>query len=196
MGAGVRRVCAVCHEPIEQPPGSGRWRTTCSNRCRQKSYRKRNRRLRTTREVFGSSRSDDWATPAALFAHLDERFGPFDLDPCATAESAKCERYFTRSDDGLAQEWTGRVFMNPPYGPPIGAWVRKAWESAQNGCEVVVCLVPARTDTRWWHEWAMRGEIEFLRGRLSFGEGKNSAPFPSAVVTFRNASDRYEKATS
>jgi phage N-6-adenine-methyltransferase len=122
-----------------------------------------------------------------VFARLEQKFGPFGLDPCATAENAKCPRYFTRADDGLAQEWTGLVFMNPPYGREIGRWMAKAWEASQSSAGLVVCLVPARTDTRWWHEWAMRGEIEFLRGRLRFGDLRNSAPFPSAVVVFRNA---------
>ena len=105
----------------------------------------------------------------------------------ASHENAKCARYFTRDDDGLRQEWIGRVFMNPPYGRVIGAWMRKAWESSQTTAELVVCLVPARTDTAWWHDYAVRGEIEFLRGRLRFGDMRASAPFPSAIVVFRNA---------
>ncbi len=80
----------------------------------------------------------------------------FDLDVCATGENAKCDRFFTREDDGLAQAWTGRVWMNPPYGRMIGEWMRKAWESSQTTAELVVCLVPARTDTRWWHEYAVQ----------------------------------------
>jgi phage N-6-adenine-methyltransferase len=122
-----------------------------------------------------------------VFRALSARYGPFDLDVCATAENAKCERYFTRDDDGLAQTWTGRVWMNPPYGRAVPNWMGKAWESSQTTAEIVVCLVPARTDTAWWHEFAVQGEIEFLRGRLKFGSLTNSAPFPSAVVVFRNA---------
>jgi phage N-6-adenine-methyltransferase len=121
-----------------------------------------------------------------LFARLHARF-QFDLDPCASAENAKCERYFTRAEDGLKQEWTGRVFMNPPYGREIAKWVAKAWEAAQATAELVVCLVPARVDTRWWHTYAARGEVEFLPGRLRFGGATSGAPFPSAVVVFRNA---------
>jgi phage N-6-adenine-methyltransferase len=102
---------------------------------------------------------------------------------CATAENAKCSRYFTIEDDGLAQEWRGRCWMNPPYGREIGAWMAKAWSSAAAGA-LVVCLVPARTDTPWWHDYAIKGEVEFLRGRLKFGGHKNPAPFPSAVVVF------------
>jgi len=85
---------------------------------------------------------------------------------------------------GLARPWSGNVFMNPPYGTTIGLWMAKAWGESQRGA-LVVCLVPARTDTRWWHEYAVRGEIRFIRGRLRFGAGKYSAPFPSAVVVFR-----------
>jgi len=122
-----------------------------------------------------------------VFTRLDVRYGPFTVDACASPENAKCDRYFTRDDDGLAQTWTGRVWMNPPYGRTLGAWMAKAWESAHTTAELVVCLVPARTDVRWWHEYAARGEVEFVRGRLKFGALKNSAPFPSAVVVFRNA---------
>ncbi len=135
---------------------------------------------------MGSSQTDEWATPPATFQKLEAEYGPFDLDPCATPDNAKCARYFTREDDGLSQQWTGRVFMNPPYGKSAGAWIRKAWEAAQNGAELVVCLVPSRTGVSWWHEFAVRGEVTFLPGRLRFGEGVNPAPFDSAVVVFRN----------
>jgi phage N-6-adenine-methyltransferase len=137
--------------------------------------------------VHFSSASDAWATPPAFFARLSERFGPFDLDPCATPENAKASLYYTREDDGLSQSWRGRVFMNPPYGRSIGKWMRKAHESARNGA-TVVCLVPARTDTAWWHDYAMLGEIEFVRGRLKFGDSGKDAPFPCAIVVFRPAS--------
>jgi hypothetical protein len=73
--------------------------------------------------------------------------------------------------------------MNPPYGRAIKDWMAKAYDSSKNGAKVV-CLVPARTDTAWWHDYAMKGEITFLRGRLKFGNSKNSAPFPSALVVF------------
>lgn len=135
---------------------------------------------------MGSSRTDEWATEPTVFAALQAEFGPFDLDPCATPQNAKCERYFTRADDGLIQDWSGRVFMNPPYGRALPAWMGKAWRAVQNGADLVVCLVPARTDTRWWHEFAVQGEVRFLRGRLRFGGCLNPAPFPSAVVIFRN----------
>jgi phage N-6-adenine-methyltransferase len=183
--SGCRR-CAFCRErmPVN---ATGRRRRYCSDRCRMAAFRRRNRRLRGSLEVMGSSRTDEWATPRDFFARLEAEFGPFDLDPCATPQNAKCTRYYTRKDDGLAQEWYGRVFMNPPYGRAIGAWMQKAWEASRNGAELVCCLVPARTDTRWWHDYAIRGEVRFLAGRLRFGEGLNPAPFPSAVVVFRNA---------
>ncbi len=134
--------------------------------------------------VHFSSATDLWATPQAFFDSVNQEFGPFDLDVCATRENAKCGVYFTESEDGLQQEWLGKVWMNPPYGRTIGKWVRKAYESNLDGA-TVVCLLPARTDSAWWHDYAMKGEIRFLRGRLKFGDSKNSAPFPSALVIFR-----------
>lgn len=134
--------------------------------------------------VHFSSATDLWATPAAFFATMAERYGPFDLDVCATDENAKVARYFTAEQDGLAQDWDGVCWMNPPYGRAIGDWMRKAYESSLAGA-TVVCLVPARTDTRWWHDYAMKGEVEFIKGRLKFGNAATNAPFPSAVVVFR-----------
>jgi len=136
--------------------------------------------------VMFSGETDDWATPLATFRELERQHGPFDLDVCATAENAKCARFYTHEQDGLAQDWLAdgpRCWMNPPYGEAIGAWMAKAWEESQRGC-LVVCLVPARTDTAWWHDYAMRGAVTFLRGRLKFGDAKKFAPFPSAVVVF------------
>jgi len=124
-----------------------------------------------------SSLTCEWATPKALYKQLATEFGPFDLDPCP----------FGYDDwvSGLALEWTGRVFVNPPYGRRIGQWIRKAYESSLAGA-LVVCLIPARTDTAWWHDYVMKAnEIRFLRGRLHFNDGKGSAPFPSAVVVFQ-----------
>jgi phage N-6-adenine-methyltransferase len=135
-----------------------------------------------------ASGREGWGTPPDLFAALDREFG-FTLDACASAENATCARYYSREDDGLAQPWAGVVFCNPPYGREIGRWVRKAAESARSGA-TVVCLLPARTDTHWWHCWAMRGEIRFLRGRLRFVGARWNAPFPSAVVIFRPGAGR------
>jgi phage N-6-adenine-methyltransferase len=136
-----------------------------------------------------TSETPEWSTPKELFDDLDREFGPFDLDPCATPENAKCEDYIDASLDGLAQRWYGRVFMNPPYGRQIVRWVRKAWEESQSGhCHLVVCLLPARTDTAWFHDYCARGEIRYLRGRLHFNDDRRPgarAPFPSMVVVFR-----------
>ena len=124
-----------------------------------------------------------WATPQKFFDKYNEEYR-FTLDPCATSDNAKCPIYFTEADDGLKQQWTGSVWMNPPYGREIIKWMKKAYESSLQGA-TVVCLVPSRTDTKWWHDYAMKGEIEFIKGRLKFGDAKNSAPFPSAVVVFK-----------
>ncbi len=135
-----------------------------------------------TARLHFSSKTDLHATPQDLFDRLNAKY-QFELDVCASPENAKCPRYFTEAEDGLAQVWQGRCWMNPPYGRQIGAWVAKAWRSAQAGA-LVVCLLPARTDTAWWHDYAMRGQVEFLRGRLKFGGAPHNAPFPSAVVVF------------
>ncbi len=135
-----------------------------------------------------SSATDLWETPQDLFDDLDREFH-FTLDACAIAANAKCKNYFSPEQDGLAQEWRGVVWCNPPYGRQIGKWVRKALDSANAGATVVM-LVPARTDTAWWHEYIIdRAAIRFLRGRVKFGGGKNSAPFPSAVVIFNAGSE-------
>lgn len=134
-------------------------------------------------DVHYSSKKDTWATPQFLFDGLNAEFG-FSLDVCANPENAKCKRFFTQEDDGLSQKWIGVCWMNPPYGRAISKWMEKAYVSAKAGA-TVVCLVPARTDTVWWHKFSLRGEIRFLRGRLKFSDSANSAPFPSAVVIFR-----------
>ena len=129
-----------------------------------------------------SSNSDLWSTPQSFFDDLNKEFG-FETDVCALPENAKCKTFYTPTEDGLSQEWTGICWCNPPYGREIGKWVKKASESNAT----VVCLVPARTDTAWWHDYAMKAEIRFIRGRLKFGNSKNSAPFPSAVLIFKNS---------
>ena len=176
----MKRCACGCRRAIPRA-ATGRPRRYYEDACRVRAWRKRRRR-----SVHFSSKTDEWSTPQDVFGALNEEFN-FNLDPCATHENAKCARYFTRAENGLAQEWRGRVFMNPPYGSEIGSWMRKAWQASQAGCELVVCLVPARVDTAWWHDYATRGEIHFLRGRLRFGGAKSPAPFPSAVVVFRNA---------
>ena len=127
---------------------------------------------------------NDWPTPQKFFDALDEEFR-FTLDVCASTENAKCDKYYTLDDDGLAQEWSGACWMNPPYagGIEIARWVQKAYESSQRGA-TVVCLLPVRADTRWWHDYALKGEIRWIRGRLRFG-GKFTPTFASCVVVFR-----------
>jgi phage N-6-adenine-methyltransferase len=138
--------------------------------------------------VHFSSATDLWATPQDFFDKQDAIYS-FTLDVCATASNAKCARYFTEADNGLEQVWSGVCWMNPPYGRTIGQWMKKAYESSLTGA-TVVCLVPSRTDTKWWHDYAMKGQIEFIRGRLKFGSAKNSAPFPSALVVFNRGKDK------
>ena len=142
--------------------------------------------------VLYSSESEMWETPKALFDKLDTEFH-FDIDVCALHSNAKCATFFTPEQDGLKQKWKGVCWMNPPYGRKIGEWMRKALESKTT----VVCLVPARTDTKWWHEYAMKAsEIRFVKGRLKFGDSKNSAPFPSAIIVFRKNNNENIKVTS
>jgi len=148
-----------------------------------------------------SSNSNEWETPQALFDELDAEFH-FTLDPCARPENAKCERYFTPVEDGLSKSWRGQtVFMNPPYGREIGNWVEKAYREAgvdfvgnvmffeRQINTIVVGLIPARTDTKYWHNYIHgKAKVRFIRGRLKFkqnGKTHKSAPFPSAIVIWR-----------
>ena len=133
-----------------------------------------------------SSNTPEWATPPEFFAELDREFH-FNLDPCSTDENAKCEKHFTREDDGLAKDWGGhRVFCNPPYGREISKWVRKCWEESKKPNTLCVMLIPARTDTSYFHDYIYhQADIRFIRGRLHFGGCKGGAPFPSMVVIFK-----------
>lgn len=132
-----------------------------------------------------SSNTDEWATPQDLFDTLNATFH-FTLDPCATLENAKCAKFYTKEQDGLKQDWGDEViWCNPPYGREIGKWIQKC--AKHRG--VAVMLVPARTDTRWWHSYIDKNpdaHIYFIKGRLKFGDGKNPAPFPSAIVVYTN----------
>lgn len=135
-------------------------------------------------QVHFSSKTDMWATPQDLFDSLNKKY-KFNLDPCATKENAKCKKFFTEEENGLKKSWKEkRVFMNPPYGRGIGAWIKKA---SEGGAEIVVCLLPARTDTKWFHEYIYnKAETQFIKGRLKFGGHENSAPFPSMIVIFKS----------
>lgn len=139
-------------------------------------------------ELMFSSKTDQWSTPQDFFDSLDREFS-FTLDPCADSSNHKCDKYFIREDNGLNQSWRGEtVFCNPPYGKAIKDWVKKCYEEARQPDTTVVLLIPARTDTAYFHDYIYKRpdvEIRFLRGRLKFGDGKNSAPFPSMVVIFR-----------
>lgn len=136
-------------------------------------------------EVMFSSKTDLWATPSDFFNSVAEEFH-FTLDVCALPDNAKCEKFFSPVDDGLAQNWEGICWMNPPYGRVIGKWVQKAYESAKHGA-IVVGLLPARTDTKWFHDYIYgKAEIRFIRGRLKFGGCANSAPFPNMLVIWKN----------
>ena len=130
-----------------------------------------------------SSESYEWSTPDDLFEQIDGEFH-FEIDVCATDQNTKCKKWFSPEQDGLLQEWRGSCWMNPPYGSQIKEWMKKAYMASLNGA-TVVCLVPSRTDARWWHDYAMKGEIRFLLGRVRFSNSKDNAPFPSAIVVFR-----------
>ena len=132
-----------------------------------------------------SSNKDTWETPNDLFCDLDKEFG-FTLDVCALPNNAKCRKYFSPSNDGLLQAWDGVCWMNPPYGRAIGHWIKKAYlESRRNDDTVIVGLLPARTDTNWFHDYIYGiAEIRFIKGRLRFVGADNSAPFPSMIVVW------------
>jgi phage N-6-adenine-methyltransferase len=138
-------------------------------------------------ELMFSSETDLWSTPQYTYDRLDEIYH-FELDPCCNLKNCKCKYgFWVEEYDGLKESW-GKyksIFMNPPYGRTIGKWIKKAYEESQKGC-TVVCLLPARTDTKWFHEYIYnKAEIRFIKGRLKFGDSKNSAPFPSMIVIFK-----------
>lgn len=149
----------------------------------------RSRYADTFRATHFSSKTDDWATPQEFFDSLNDEFSLF-WDVCASHTNAKLPLYWTREEDGLAASWRGkRVWMNPPYGREIGKWIAKA---ATGGAELCVCLLPARTDTKWFHTHILnnpRAEVRFVKGRLKFGGAANAAPFPSMIVIFRGDAD-------
>jgi len=150
-----------------------------------------------TMEIMASSKSNEWNTPVDLYEKLDHVFH-FTLDPCCTHDNALCEKHYTKEENGLAQSWREEiVFMNPPYGREIGDWIKKAVEESRHyggSGATVVCLVPARTDTKWWQDWVFPNadEICFIRGRVKFAgttehgiSSTGPAPFPSAIIVFR-----------
>ena len=147
---------------------------------------------KNTKLVMFSSKTGMWATPQEFFDKLDWRFGPFDLDPCASKDNAKCSKFFTEANNGLSQSWEGFTsFVNPPYGRGIDKWIKKAYDESRKENTKVVMLIPSRTDTKYWHNYVMKAdEIHFVKGRLKFGDSENSAPFPSAVIVFDGSNQR------
>lgn len=138
-------------------------------------------------EVMFSNKSDEWSTPQTIFDELNKEFN-FDLDPCSTNINHKTPLYYTANDNGLIKDWSNhKVFVNPPYSN-IKEWVKKSFYEGHKDNTLVVLLIPARTDTRYFHDYILhRAEIRFIKGRLKFGDSDNSAPFPSMVVIFRGA---------
>lgn len=180
---------ATITSSMEQLPlfksGRGRPRQYQDGAARVRAHRLRKRQATQEHlKVYHRSLTTEWETPQAFFTRLHDEFG-FTLDVAAQEGNTKCARYFTPEDDGLGQPWEGVCWCNPPYGKTIGLWVAKAYESAQQGA-TVVCLVPVRTDTKWWQRYCLPpAEVRFVPGRLTFGGAANPAPFPNAVVIFR-----------
>ncbi len=147
--------------------------------------------LRATRILNGvdktalfSSKKKDWETPQELFDSLNKEVN-FTVDVASSDTNYKVKKHYTIKENGLIQDWKNeRVWCNPPYGRDICKWVEKAYFS---NAEIVVMLLPARTDTKWFHKYIYKKDsvkIEFIKGRLKFGNSKNSAPFPSMIATF------------
>lgn len=142
-----------------------------------------------------SSKKMDWRTPPDFFYDLDCEFN-FGLDAAANSKNAKCIKYYDQASDGLSQSWSGygAVFCNPPYGREIGKWVKKAYEESKHCPDPIVLLIPARTDTSYFHDFIYgKAQIRFVRGRLRFvddrGEPGDAAPFPSMVVIYNAQAD-------
>lgn len=141
-----------------------------------------------------TSNKEDWETPQDFFNKLNEKYH-FTFDLAASYSNTKCKSYFTEKDDSLSKDWHrigGNVFLNPPYGRELHKWVKKAYEeSLKKHDGYIVLLIPARTDTSYWHDFIFgKAQIKFLRGRLKFelnGESKDAAPFPSALVIYGEA---------
>ena len=135
-------------------------------------------------KVLFSSQNTEWETPDDLFKSIDKLFH-FTLDVCATKDNTKCDNFFTIDDDALTKDWKEVCWMNPPYGRGIYTWVEKAYTESKKHGSTIVCLLPARVDTKWWHDFCCNAEYLFLKGRLKFSQSYNAAPFPSVLVVFR-----------
>ena len=140
-------------------------------------------------KIHFSSKSDDWKTPVGLFNKLNTKYS-FELDAAASEDNAKCLNFYTEQDNALLKDWSKdakSIFLNPPYGRQIHAFVKKAYEESLKGC-VVVCLIPARVDTQWWYNYVRKAtKIVFLTGRLKFSNSASGAPFPSCIIVFDNS---------
>lgn len=144
-------------------------------------------------QVLFSSKTDDHSTPQDFFDKLNEEYN-FELDVCATESNAKCSKFFTKEQDALKQNWEGTCWMNPPYGRDIILWMEKAYKEHKKNKNIIVCLVPVRTDTNWWHSYVEgKAKVKFIKGRLKFGNSTNSAPFPSALVIYKPRQKRITK---
>lgn len=138
-------------------------------------------------EVMFSSKTDNWSTPDSFYKLALEKYNinPI-LDVCADSQNTRCKLFYTKKEDGLKQEWDKDFWMNPPYGRNIQHWIKKAYNSCVKYNVEGVMLLPARTDTKWFHDYIYnKSEIHFIKGRLKFGDSKNSAPFPSILVIYR-----------
>lgn len=135
-------------------------------------------------KVLFSSDKTEWETPTSLFNRLNSRF-KFDIDVCATKENTKCVKFWTKEDNAFTKDWVGVCWMNPPYGRSVYTWIEKAYNESIKHGSTIVCLLPARVDTKWWHDFCVDAEYKFLKGRLKFSNSQNSAPFPSVLVVFR-----------
>lgn len=145
-------------------------------------------------QAMVSSKTNEWETPQELFDELNGEFR-FTLDPCATVNNTKCPKFYTKDDNGLAHSWANEiVFMNPPYGGNTGKWLEKAWYESQRGA-IIVCLIVSSTDRSYWHDYIFpyASEIRWLRGRITFGDAKSTAPFASAIVIFDGNRGAHQK---
>ena len=128
-----------------------------------------------------ASKKQEYETPKKLFDKLNEEFN-FTIDVCADTHNKKVENFYSEEDNALTKDWNGVCWMNPPY-KDLKIWVEKAYKESLKGA-IVVCLIPARTNTNWWHEYCMKGEIRFIKGRPKFKGCKYGLPQPLAIVIF------------
>lgn len=145
------------------------------------------------KKVLFSSKSNNWETPNKLFEKLNNIFN-FSLDVCASNKNAKCDKYYTIEDDSLNIQWNGNCWMNPPYGRKISTWIKKAYKESLKSNTFIVCLIPARTDTKYQHDLIFKyaEAVCFIKGRIKFSGNQNNAPFPSQIVVFGKSLNKDE----